>query len=211
MIPVMVLRMIFWLLLSLLVAIVAELVSQSYAEDQEKNPHTNVRHARELALFEQTFDKSNYLVNPHRVRRLLTGMLEQVEVLFVRQADSFITEKLTISAGLWDLFASAKGVLNIIMIRLASIMAFIPAGVFIALVWIIDGLVRREVRRISGGRESALIYHVAKRSLVPSIAWATLLYLAVPWVVSPLVFFYPTILLSTTALCVMASRYKKYV
>ncbi|OBX34902.1 hypothetical protein A8U91_03965 [Halomonas elongata] len=43
-----------------------------------------------------------------------------------------------------------------------------PLFVMAALVGFVDGLVRRDLRRFGAGRESAFIYHHAKRAVTPS-------------------------------------------
>lgn len=51
-------------------------------------------------------------------------------------------------------------------------------------VGLIDGLVRREIRRWSGGRESAWIFVFASKSLAPSIAISLAIYVLWPWSLS---------------------------
>lgn len=52
------------------------------------------------------------------------------------------------------------------------------------LVGLIDGLVRREIRRWSGGRESAWLFIFASKSLYPSIAVFLGIYVLWPWSLS---------------------------
>lgn len=49
------------------------------------------------------------------------------------------------------------------------------------IIGLIDGLVRREIRRWSGGRESAWIFVFASKSLAPSIAISLAIYVVWPW------------------------------
>ncbi len=58
-------------------------------------------------------------------------------------------------------------------------------------VGLIDGLVRHDLRRWGGGRESSFVYRYAKKAAFPMVIVAWLLYLALPfslyrsWVILP--------------------------
>lgn len=78
------------------------------------------------------------------------------------------------------------------------------------IIGLIDGLVRREIRRWSGGRESAWIYVFASKSLAPSIAISLAIYVIWPWTL-------PFIWINTCmgmylgfALSVTLAAFKKY-
>ncbi|MFC7410335.1 TIGR03747 family integrating conjugative element membrane protein [Hydrogenophaga atypica] len=54
-------------------------------------------------------------------------------------------------------------VLMDVLLRLSVAMFALPAFVLACMVGVVDGLVRRDLRRWGGGRESSFIYHHAKR------------------------------------------------
>ncbi|MBI0473381.1 TIGR03747 family integrating conjugative element membrane protein, partial [Pectobacterium parmentieri] len=83
----------------------------------------------------------------------------------------------------------------------------IVMAVFVGLV---DGLVRRDVRRFGAGRESGFIYHRAKASLLPLalLPWVT--YLALPISVHPLIILLPGAASLGVAVALTASSFKKY-
>ena len=56
-----------------------------------------------------------------------------------------------------------------------------PAFVLACLLGAVDGLVRRDLRRWGGGRESSLVYHRAKRFALWSLTGGFGLYLSWPF------------------------------
>ena len=75
---------------------------------------------------------------------------------------------------------------------------------------VIDGLVVRDLRKLAGGRESALLYHRAKSYIVPALCWGAFCYLVLPCAINPVFVLLPFILLFTLAMRLTASRFKKY-
>ncbi len=79
-----------------------------------------------------------------------------------------------------------------------------------AFVGLIDGLVRRDVRRFGAGRESGFIYHRAKASLMPIAVLPWVTYLALPISVHPLLILLPSAALLGLAVSLTAGSFKKY-
>ena len=80
---------------------------------------------------------------------------------------------------------AAMIVTQIFAVRLAVLILAFPAFVLLALLGLIDGLVQRDIRRWSGGRESSFVYHWAKKFLYPSLILPWIIYLAMPESVNP--------------------------
>jgi integrating conjugative element membrane protein (TIGR03747 family) len=98
-----------------------------------------------------------------------------------------------------------------IAVRLSVVFFALPLFVLLCLLAVVDGLVRRDVRRWSAGRESSFIYHHAKTLHRWVLSSGFAIYLAWPFGgVNPVV--------AVTALCVLAaltmsitvSSFKKY-
>lgn len=68
-----------------------------------------------------------------------------------------------------------------VALRLSIALYALPAFVLACLVGAVDGLVRRDLRRWSGGRESSFIYHHAKRYTVWALTGGFGLYLTWPF------------------------------
>lgn len=103
-------------------------------------------------------------------------------------------------------------VLQDVLLRLSVAVYALPAFVLACLLGTIDGLVRRDIRRWSGGRESSFIYHHAKRYTAWALTGGFSLYLTWPFggfnpAYMVLVF---TILVAST-LSTTVAAFKKYV
>ncbi|SFT72107.1 TIGR03747 family integrating conjugative element membrane protein [Paraburkholderia aspalathi] len=108
-----------------------------------------------------------------------------------------------------DLIAAAYTVL-VFLVRLGVLCLTLPLFAMAAFVGLIDGLVRRDIRRFGAGRESGFIYHRAKASLMPLaiLPWVT--YLALPVSISPLLVLLPAAAALGLAMDIAAGSFKKY-
>ena len=59
------------------------------------------------------------------------------------------------------------------------------------MIGIVEGLVARDIRRFSGGRESALLYHRAKKYIPVTFLVSIFLYLILPININPQWLFVP--------------------
>jgi len=109
-----------------------------------------------------------------------------------------------------EYIVAAITVTQIFAVRLAILILAFPAFILLALVGLIDGLVQRDIRRWSGGRESSFVYHWAKRVLYPSLILPWIIYLAIPESVHPNYIVLPFAVLFAISVTVMASTFKKY-
>jgi integrating conjugative element membrane protein (TIGR03747 family) len=105
---------------------------------------------------------------------------------------------------------AAITVTQIFAVRLAILILAFPAFILLALVGLIDGLVQRDIRRWSGGRETSFVYHWAKKILYPSLILPWIIYLAMPESVHPNYVVLPFAVLFALSVTVMASTFKKY-
>ncbi|EGA6601303.1 TIGR03747 family integrating conjugative element membrane protein [Salmonella enterica] len=91
---------------------------------------------------------------------------------------------------------SAGNVTLNFLLRLAILLQALPLFALIIVVGLIDGLVRRDLRRFGAGHESGFVYHHARRMIGSSLAATGLMWLAVP------VFFEPEYVLILGAVLV---------
>ncbi len=105
---------------------------------------------------------------------------------------------------------AAITVTQIFAVRLAILVLAFPAFILLALVGLVDGLVQRDIRRWSGGRETSFVYHWAKKILYPSLILPWIIYLAMPESVHPNYVVLPFAVLFAISVTVMASTFKKY-
>jgi len=107
------------------------------------------------------------------------------------------------------LLASAYTVL-VFLVRLLVLTLTLPLFLMAAFVGLVDGLVRRDVRRFGAGRETGFVYHRAKASLMPLAVLPWVTYLALPVSVHPLLIVLPSAALLGLAVDIAAATFKKY-
>lgn len=73
-----------------------------------------------------------------------------------------------------------------------------------------DGLVQRDLRRWSGGRESSFVYHHAKKVISPAVILAWVVYLGMPTSMHPNYVILPFAALFALAMAIAAGSFKKY-
>lgn len=98
----------------------------------------------------------------------------------------------------------------VFIVRLMVLVLTLPLFLMAAFVGLVDGLVRRDIRRFGAGRESGFIYHRAKASLMPLAVLPWVIYLALPLSVSPLLILLPSAVLLGLATDIAAGSFKKY-
>lgn len=98
----------------------------------------------------------------------------------------------------------------VVLVRLMILTLTLPLFAMAAFAGFVDGLVRRDLRRFGAGRESAFIYHHAKRLVGATLTGGWILYLGLPWSVHPSVFLLPCAVLSAFLLSVAVGTFKKY-
>ena len=94
--------------------------------------------------------------------------------------------------------------------RLLVLCLTLPLFLMAAFVGLVDGPVRRDIRRFGAGRESGFIYHRARASLIPLAVLPWVTYLALPVSVHPLLILLPSAVLLGVAVCIAAATFKKY-
>lgn len=98
----------------------------------------------------------------------------------------------------------------VFIVRLMVLVLTLPLFLMAAFAGLVDGLVRRDIRRFGAGRESGFIYHRAKASLMPLAVLPWVIYLALPVSISPLLILLPSAVLLGLATDIAAGSFKKY-
>lgn len=98
----------------------------------------------------------------------------------------------------------------IFAVRAAICVSAMTGFVLVGLVAFVDGLVERDIRKACGGIESAMMYHRAKRLLVPILFLSFGGYLTAPVSIHPSLVFLPVMALFAYALFVTAKTFKKF-
>ncbi len=99
----------------------------------------------------------------------------------------------------------------VFLVRLLVLFLTLPLFVTAAFVGLIDGLVRRDLRRFGAGRESGYIYHRAKACLMPMVILPWVIYLSCPVSVHPFFILVPSSVLLAIAVNITMGSFKKYI
>ncbi|EFR5816063.1 TIGR03747 family integrating conjugative element membrane protein [Salmonella enterica] len=124
------------------------------------------------------------------------------------QSGLFWTE--TVTSMIRCALLSAGNVTLTFLLRLAILLQALPLFALTITIGLIDGLVRRDLRRFGAGHESGFVYHHAKRMISSSLAATGLILLSMPYVVEPEYVLIPGAILIGLAASVAIGAFKKY-
>jgi integrating conjugative element membrane protein (TIGR03747 family) len=94
--------------------------------------------------------------------------------------------------------------------RLIILVLTTPLFLMAAFTGVVDGLVRRDLRRFGAGRESGFVYHRAKMMIVPLAVAPWIIYLALPVSLSPVLVLLPCAAALGLVVSVTVGSFKKY-
>lgn len=95
-------------------------------------------------------------------------------------------------------------------VRLVVLLMTIPLFAMAALTGLVDGLVRRDLRKFGAGRESSYLYHKARATIMPLAIFPWTFYLALPISISPMLVLLPCAVLLGVSVSITAASFKKY-
>lgn len=217
-------RLLVWLLIAMLFSVIAEWVGMTWFWPDEGLDHSRDMLEREVSYINADFQQSLLTSDPAAYVRAFTDY--SYRVLFEYTGIITLVEWLSVPAhpddgrlvtSLRDGFATieayvlaAIAIMQVFFLRLGVLTLAMPVFALFALVAMVDGLVQRDLRRWGGGRESSFVYHHAKRLMLPSIAMAWVIYLAMPIAVHPNWIILPFALLNAITVSITAASFKKY-
>lgn len=95
-------------------------------------------------------------------------------------------------------------------VRVVILTMTIPLFLLAGFTGLVDGLVRRDLRKFGSGRESSYLYHKARGTIIPLMIVPWTVYLAMPVSVSPLLILLPSAVLLGMSVYITVSTFKKY-
>lgn len=109
-------------------------------------------------------------------------------------------------------FAMASVItLQVTLLRMLNLFLILPMFFWVGLLGLIDGLVLRDLRTFSGGRESSLVYHRARSMALSSVLIGLFLYLILPLNMAPDLMLLPFVMAFGLLISIAARAFKKYV
>lgn len=217
-------RALVWLCLALVFSILSEWLGMVWWWPQEGVGHSERMLAQEIGYLNEDFQKSMVTSDPVRYARQFadtayyylfewTGLIEFLRWLGQppRVPDNrFRLALREIYLPAAQYVEAALIVTQVFAVRLAVLTLAMPVFVLFSLVALTEGLVRRDLRRWGGGRESSYLYHHAKRAILPSLILTWIIYLGLPVSLHPNIIVLPFAALFAVALAITASTFKKY-
>ena len=161
-------------------------------------------HSRDLLMIERSYVEAidDYPLSPLRPTQVTAMAWGQFD-----RGLSFVG--LGASAGVYGV--AAINTVKLLLLRGVIVVLALPGYVLAIVAGLFEGLVARDIRKFTGGHESAYVFHKAKRWIAPSVMVTVTLYLMLPWSVPPALLFAPTMLLAAGMVYIAASRFKKFV
>lgn len=213
-----------WLVAALLFSIVIEWAGMLLWWKDEGSLHSRAMLQQELSYLNEDFRRSAVSSDPARfARRFADGfyhyLFEWTHLVdFIRwlkqpprpDESRILTVLRSAYAQSGEYVLAAITVTQVFAVRLAVLTLATPVFVLFGLVALVDGLVQRDLRRWSGGRESSFVYHHAKKVIFPAVILAWVVYLGMPTSMHPNYVILPFAALFALAMAIAAGSFKKY-
>jgi len=213
-----------WLLFSLLFSIVVEWTGMVLWWPEEGLDHSRTMLSNEISYLDTDFRRSIVTSDPARFAKEVadgsyyylfevTGFVDFIQWVTPppRSEERGLRTTLhRIYRPIAEFVIAAMQVTQVFSVRLAILMLATPVFLLFSLVALVDGLVRRDLRRWGGGRESSFVYHYAKKAAIPLMVLTWVVYLALPFSLYPTFIVLPFTTLFALAVTVTASTFKKY-
>lgn len=210
------------LLASLLFSLILEYIGIFFFWAEEGAQHSYQIMLIERTYFAESFTQSIFLSSPvitviywiTDFSQWMQDSLMKIPLSSIRMGNG-VTDGINvgiikaIQAGEQYLLATFF-VLQIVMMRVTILVLSIPLFILVIIVSVVDGLVRRDLRRYGAAYESSFLYHHAKRIIKPAIYIPCVLYLSLPFAVYPNFLLLPSTLLIGFAISVTVGSFKKY-
>lgn len=213
------------ILLSLLISILVEWIGMVFIWEEQGSMHSLNMLAEEMTYVNKDFSHGNHLgYRPVDVVSYFYDSLykssDGTDVL--SGAINWLNEPNTSQTGtveeivrfggnsIKEFALSAMYITMIFTIRLSILILSLPLFFVVAVLAVIDGLAKRDVRRWSNGRESGFRYHYAKKWVVISFFVVWMVYLSLPFSIHPNFVVLPLILMMGWIIREAVSWFKKY-
>lgn len=213
-----------WLLFALVFSILIEWAGMAFWWPDEGLHHSRNMLAAEIGYLQTDFGRSLVSADPVRFTKTVADKTYYVLFEATRFADFMewvgapprpgeagLQARLhALVRPVAEYILAAMQVTQVFSVRLAILALAMPVFLLFGLVALVDGLVKRDLRRWGGGRESSFVYHWAKRSALPLLVLTWVLYLALPFSLHPSFIVLPFAMLFALSVAVTASTFKKY-
>jgi len=213
-----------WLLLSLVFSIIIEWTGMVVWWPDEGLDHSRGMLQAEIGYLAADFGRSLISADPARFTKSVADQVYYALFEFTHVAefvpwvaappgpseDGVRTSLHLLFLPIAEFVLAAMQITQVFAVRVAILTLATPVFLLFSVVALVDGLVKRDLRRWGGGRESSFVYHWAKRSALPLLVISWVVYLALPFSLHPSFVVLPFAALFALSVAVTASTFKKY-
>jgi len=217
-------KVIQWLLLSLLFSIFIEWIGMVFWWPDEGIEHSRNMLTKEISYLDIDFRRSVVTSDPARFAKRFTDityyyLFEMTRLLdFIQWGSPSPAPKEQglrvtlhkIYHPIAEFVIAMMQVTQVFSVRLAILTLAMPVFLLFSLVALVDGLVQRGLRRWGGRRESSFVYHYPKKAALPLAMIAWVVYLALPFSLHPTFVVLHFAAMFVLSVAVTASTFKEY-
>lgn len=212
----------FWLFFSLLLSIAIEWMGMTFWWPEAGAQHSIDMYEREISYLGTDLRHSLVSSDPAGFAAWLSGLVHD---LWARsgalkviawmatppsEGASFQGRLHGMFHGLHDYAAAMVFITMVFAVRLAILTLSMSVFVLFGLYGLVDGLTERDIRRFSAGRESAYVFHLAKRAVTPMLVLTWALYLSMPFSLHPAIVILPFAALCALFIRITSATFKKH-
>jgi integrating conjugative element membrane protein (TIGR03747 family) len=216
------LRILSMLVLALCCSILLEWLGMFFWWPEQGVRHSEQMLAQELRYLNQGFERSIVVTEPLRLGQAAADRFDEAfAYIGIYRLIAWLRSPEPLSDGWQALIHEAlrsvriyveamTNTAKVFAVRFTVLALATPVFVLLGLVGFAEGLMRRDLRRWGGGRESSFLYHHTKKLLGPSIVTAWMLYLAAPFSIHPNWVLLPFAALFAVGVAMTTGTFKKY-
>lgn len=212
--------LIFWLVVSLLFSIIVEWIGIATLWSDQGSQHSRKQLQQDWHYLDQRVAEGAGKVSRH-VKQSIKEINHKINTYLNTQTqqrahspriEKSVTEKWlrALNNYLGEYWKAVPNVVQDFFVRLGIILFSLPLFVVCGITGMVDGLVERDLRRWGGGRESSVVYNLARKSVFPFFISACVLYLSIPFSLHPAWIMIPFALFFGLSMRVTFERFKKY-
>jgi integrating conjugative element membrane protein (TIGR03747 family) len=217
------LRIIGLLIASLLLSILIEFAGLLLFWGDQGWRHSQAMLTSELDWLSEHFKASLILQQPDQMIVQVLDLLNQWMLVKTGFADFAQQARMSSQGnGFWswinqlyvsieDFVLAAVYITFTFVVRLTILVLATPLFLLAMFTGFVDGLMRRDLRKFGAGRESSFVYHRAKRAVIPLLIVPWIIYLSLPFSISPMAVFLPCSVLLGVTMAITAATFKKYI
>lgn len=201
-------RVLGFLLLSLLLSILIEWIGMAFVYEGEGAGHAEAMLTQEVTYLNADFREAAFGNDPAVLITRLAGRAYYYIVVWtgVECAVGWVGNNL----GVAEYTLAMLTIMQLFLVRLGILVFSLPVFVLFAVVGVTTGLAMRDIRRWSGGREFGGVYHIAKRFAAKALIVAWFIYLTLPISMHPNAIILPCAVLFGANMLIITASFKKY-